>query len=64
MQQVTKVKLPWTLRKSDSWGDICAWAIENYGLPGYRYTWHPKGECMEFHFVEEKDAMHLMLRWL
>lgn len=65
-KQVTNVRLDWRDgRASDeAWNETCAWAIEHYGLPGVRYTWHPTEDYMDFRFYNEKDAIHFSLRWL
>jgi len=62
----TKILLNWTLDKNDSlnnWNEVCAWAIEQFGLPGDKYRFHPKSQGMEFIFEDEKDAIHMLLRW-
>ena len=62
---VTKVRLDWRDgRNTDAaWNEICIWAIEQFGMPGTRYSWHPREEYMDFWFYNEKDAIHFMLRW-
>lgn len=64
--QVTKVRLPWEAGERDSkdaWNEICAWTMEQFGLPGTRFTWHPTEDYMDFWFYNEKDAIHFLLRW-
>ena len=63
--QVTKVRLQWTPERDGIpiWNEICAWVMEQFGLPGTRYTWHPTEDYMDFWFYNEKDAIHFMLRW-
>ena len=71
--QGTKVSLEWRYGSdtsvdygrdnSESWNEICAWVIEQFGMPGTRYTWHPTPESMSFYFHHEEDAIHFMLRW-
>jgi len=65
VQPVTKVILEWREDRDDipSWNEICAWTIEQFGLPGNKFIWHPTSEYMEFDFYDEKDAIHFMLRW-
>jgi hypothetical protein len=60
MQRATEIKIPFN---TSNWNHICIWAIEQYGLPGDKYTWHPLGSYMKFHFKDEKDAIHFSLRW-
>jgi hypothetical protein len=61
----TKVVLEWAKNRDSipMWDEICAWAIENFGLPGNRFEWHPTEDYMEFLFYDEKDAIHFELRW-
>lgn len=63
--QGTKVTLEWRYGSdaSESWNEICAWVIEQFGMPGTRYTWHPNEDYMQFYFHHEEDAIHFMLRW-
>jgi hypothetical protein len=62
---VTKVVLGWTQGRADIpiWDEICIWAIEQFGLPGTRFEWHPGEDNMEFYFYDERDALHFELRW-
>ena len=46
------------------WSEICTWALENFGMPGKRFTTHPTEDYMDFLFSDEKDAIHFSLRWL
>ena len=60
----TKVRIPW--KKGDSinrWDETCIWAVEQFGLPGDRYTSHPTVDYMDFYFNDERDAVHFELRW-
>lgn len=61
-----KVTLDWREGRDDieSWNEICAWTIEQFGMPGTRFTWHPDEKEMRFYFYKEEDAVHFMLRWL
>lgn len=61
----TKVTLDWCdgRNNKDSWNEICAWAIEQFGMPGTRFTWHPTEDYMNFYFPHEEDAVHFILRW-
>lgn len=64
-KQGTSVKLDWRqgTDTSEAWNDICIWAIEQFGLPGNRFTWHATHDRMLFDFNDERDAIHFMLRW-
>jgi hypothetical protein len=59
------VRLSWQPGRddSDTWNEICASAIEEFGLPGIRFTWHPTEEYMDFVFADERDAIVFYLRW-
>ena len=46
------------------WDDVCVWAIEQFGLPGERYTTHPVEDYMDFVFESSKDAVYFTLKWL
>ena len=63
--QGTKVQLEWREGRNgnEAWNEICAWTIEQFGMPGTRFTWHPREEHMDFYFHHEEDAIHFMLRW-
>lgn len=52
------VRIHWSTRP---WNDICAVAIEQYGLPGGKYTTHPTTDYMDFYFKDDKDAMWFRL---
>ena len=60
---VTKIRLDWHVEQRESWNEITAWCVEHYGLPGSVYSWHPHSDYMEFHFDNESEAIHFMLRW-
>ena len=66
-KQGTKISLPWrkAMEKNgiEGWNEICAWVIEQYGLPGDKYEWHATEDTMDFIFTNERDALHCMLRW-
>lgn len=64
-KQGTKVVLTWLQGYDDipKWDKICIWAIEQFGMPGERFEWHPTEDHMEFYFYDERDAIHFELRW-
>ena len=64
-KQATRVTLEWRDGRngSEAWDEICVWVIEQFGMPGIRYSWHPTADYMDFHFYDERDAIHFMLRW-
>jgi len=45
------------------WNEVCAWAIERYGLPGDRFQSHANVNYMEFVFKSDKDALMMSLMW-
>ena len=51
------VKVPWqTGQDGFWWNETCAMVMTIFGLPGDRYTSHPKHDEMLFNFKSEKDA--------
>lgn len=59
------VRIPW-VRASDNvfrWNEVCAWAIEMFGLPGDRFETHANVDYMDFVFKSNKDALLMSLRW-
>jgi hypothetical protein len=60
------VRLNWVPgRDTDTqWNEICVSAIEEFGLPGNKFTWKPTEEYMDFIFVDPRDALLFQLRWL
>lgn len=45
------------------WNEVCAWAIETFGLPGDRFVTHANINYMEFVFNCPKDALMMSLKW-
>ena len=45
------------------WNEVCAWAIEYFGLPGDRFETHANVNYMEFIFKSNKDALLMALKW-
>jgi hypothetical protein len=64
MQVGTRVRIPWKKGDIIDWNETCAWAIEQFGLPGDKFTTVPTVDYMDFIFVEDCDAIHFSLRWL
>ena len=59
------VRISWT-REYDNdtyWNEVCAWAIEYFGLPGDRFQTHANVNYMDFVFKSNKDALVMALRW-
>jgi hypothetical protein len=59
------VRISWIrdFENNTYWNEVCAWAIEHYGLPGDRFVTHANVENMEFEFANSKDALLMCLRW-
>lgn len=64
-KQGTKVQIEWRDGRDtmEAWNEICAWTIEQFGLPGTRFKWRATQEYMNFYFDHEEDAIHFILRW-
>jgi hypothetical protein len=59
------VRIPWS-REFDNeykWNEVCAWAIEYFGLPGDRFQTHANVNYMDFVFKSNKDALVMALNW-
>jgi hypothetical protein len=50
------INVPWESQSNIWWNEVCAKIIEQFGLPGDRYTSHPTENNMEFIFKNEQDA--------
>jgi hypothetical protein len=50
------VSLPWRGQKEYWWNEVCADVLEVFGLPGDRFTSHPKMDQMDFYFKSQRDA--------
>ena len=59
------VRISWTRNYDNDtyWNEICAWAIEYFGLPGDRFQTHANVNYMDFVFKSNKDALVMALRW-
>lgn len=63
-KQGTRVRISWQENHDiPTWNETCAWAIEQFGLPGDKFTTHATEEYMDFYFKDERDAIHFELRW-
>jgi len=64
MQAGIKVSIPFRWGNTiTSWNETCIWAIEQFGLPGDRFTTNTTEDYMDFYFRDEKDAIWFKLRW-
>ena len=50
-----EIVIPWHNQDNDWWNETCATVVEVFGLPGERYTYHPRYEDMRFLFQSKKD---------
>jgi len=59
------VRIPWVPRDDNEtyWNEVCAWAIERFGLPGDRFLTHANIDYMDFVFTSNKDALVMALMW-
>lgn len=59
------VRISWSREfdNQEMWNEVCAWAIEYFGLPGHRFTTVANVEYMEFVFEDSRDALIMSLRW-
>jgi hypothetical protein len=59
------VRIPWDRNYDNEhrWNEVCAWAIEYFGLPGDRFLTHANVHYMDFIFKSNKDALIMALQW-
>ena len=57
MQAGTRVRIPWQKGDIIDWNQTCAWAMEQFGLPGDRYVTHSTENYLDFYFKDERDAI-------
>ena len=59
------VRISWTrdFDNNTHWNEVCAWAIEYFGLPGYRFKTRAYVKYMEFIFDDPNDALMMSLQW-
>lgn len=63
MQAGTRVRIPWKRANIIDWNEACAWAMEQYGLPGDKFTTHATADYIDFYFDNERDAILFELTW-
>jgi hypothetical protein len=51
------ILVPWDNQNSHWWNETCAMVLEQFGLPGDKYTSHPTENSMSFEFNNEQDAL-------
>jgi hypothetical protein len=64
-EYIHRVKISWTLGQDTEewWNEVCAWAIEEFGLPGDKFVSNPQPHYMVFDFKDKEDAAIMALRW-
>ena len=55
MKENFKIVIPWQGQNNVWWNEICADVVEVFGLPGNKFTYHPRYEDMAFIFENKKD---------
>ncbi len=65
MNSLTTVRINWSKQYDNEtmWNEVCAWAIEMFGLPGDKFETHANVNYMEFLFKNKHDALLMSLRW-
>lgn len=60
------VEIPWekTHDKNFNWNEACAWAVENFGLPGENFVTHASENQMKFLFRHQEHAVLMTLKWI
>jgi hypothetical protein len=57
------VQVDWKYNENDQyWNDLCAWAIETFGLPGNRFQFESTEVWMIWRFHTPNDAFLFQLR--
>lgn len=59
------VRIPWSIETEMGgyWNEVCAWAVERFGLPGDRFIAHANIAYMDFIFESNKDALVMAIMW-
>ena len=59
------VRIAWSREfdNNEKWNNVCAWAVEHFGLPGDRFQTHANVNYMDFIFISNKDALMMALMW-
>ena len=47
----------------EHWNEVCIWTIEQFGLPGERYTTELNEKVMTWYFKDKHDQMIMALVW-
>ena len=59
------VRIAWSREfdNNEKWNNVCAWAVEHFGLPGDRFQTHANVNYMDFVFNSNKDALMMAIMW-
>jgi len=62
---MTTVRIPWSQEfdNKTKWNEVCAWAVEYFGLPGARFSTKTDHDYMDFIFENPQDALLMSLKW-
>ena len=62
---MTAVRIPWNreFENEKRWNEVCAWAIEYFGLPGDRFITDTNIEYIDFIFKNKNDALLMAIHW-
>ena len=52
-----------TAYKDFGWNELCAQTVEQFGLPGHRFTTSVNTRAMTFLFKSEQDFLFFKLKW-
>lgn len=47
----------------EHWNEVCIWVIEQFGLPGDKYTTELNDKVMTWYFNDQHDQMVMALVW-
>lgn len=58
------IRVPWDENPASgqAWNELLAWAVETFGLPGEKVSFHPCADWMDFTFDNEQDALMFQLK--
>jgi len=58
------VRLDWENNPHmEHWNEVCAWAVEHFGLPGDRYRTEITKDYMTWYFIAQQDQLIMSLAW-
>jgi hypothetical protein len=64
LENATTVCLTWELKDGkENWNDACMWTLQQFGLPGEKFTTELTENWMKFKFYNPHDATVMALRW-